>query len=65
MELRLPEKCKILSGSMLKLIAVITMVIDHVGGHLVSSKLVLFSVAGHNVYLQPLMRVSDFCLFAH
>ncbi len=56
MELRLPEKCKILSGSMLKLIAVITMVIDHVGGHLVSSKLVLFSVAGHNVYLQPLMR---------
>lgn len=52
----LPDKIKILSGSMLKLIAVITMLIDHIGGHLISPKLVLFSIAGHDFYLQPLMR---------
>ncbi len=51
-----PDKWKILSGSMLKLIAVITMVIDHTAHYFVSTYTVLFSVAGHNIMLYPIMR---------
>ena len=52
----LPDRMKILSGSMLKLIAVITMLIDHIASHLIPSNIVLFSVAGKNVYLYLVMR---------
>lgn len=51
-----PDKCKILSGSVLKLFAVITMLIDHIGEHLVDRSIVLFSVAGHDFLLYPIMR---------
>lgn len=51
-----PDKCKIFSGSILKLIAVITMLIDHIGGNLIDKYTVLFSFAGRSIYLYPLMR---------
>lgn len=52
----LPDKCRILSGSVLKLIAIISMLIDHVGGHLVPRSIVLFSISGYNLTLQYVMR---------
>ena len=52
----LPDKMKILSGSMLKLIAVLTMLIDHTASYLLPRSFVLFSVAGKNIYLYPIMR---------
>ena len=51
-----PAKMRILSGSVLKLIAVITMLIDHIASHLVPKRYVLFSVFGFDVTLYRLMR---------
>lgn len=53
---QLPEKMKVLSGSALKLLAVVTMLIDHIASHLMTADVVLFSVLGHNVRLYPLLR---------
>lgn len=52
----LPNKMRILSGSALKLIAVITMLIDHIASHLVPKTWVLFSVFGIDVTLYRAMR---------
>lgn len=51
-----PDKMKILSGSMLKVIAVTTMLIDHVASYLIPQKWVLFTVFGYDVRLYRLMR---------
>lgn len=51
-----PEKVRILSGSMLKLIAVVTMIIDHVASHLIDRSQILFSVIGYDISLYGLMR---------
>lgn len=51
-----PDKMKILSGSMLKLIAVLTMLIDHIAAYLIPQKWVLFSIFGNNVTLYRVMR---------
>lgn len=57
-ELRLfPEKWKILSGSMLKLIAVISMLIDHVGAHLAPEFLTVLQIGSYSLTLQRLMRI--------
>ena len=50
-----PDKMKILSGSVLKLIAVITMLIDHIGRHFVDHSIVLFHLAGHTLTLKYAM----------
>lgn len=52
----IPDRFKVLSGSALKLIAVITMFIDHVGCHLVDKSVVLFTFGGHSLTLYRLMR---------
>ncbi len=70
MERRLiPEKARFLSGSMLKLLAVILMLIDHVGAVIVSRcpQTVLFTVLGRGITLYRLMRFigrMSFPLFA-
>ena len=53
----LPDRAKILSGSALKVIAVVTMLIDHVGSHLTSRSYVLLTVAGNSIRLYPIMRI--------
>ncbi len=53
----LPDKARVLSGSALKVIAVLTMLIDHVGSHLIDRSIVLCSLAGHKIYLFQLMRM--------
>lgn len=60
MEPRLiPEKARVLSGSWLKLLAVILMLIDHTGAVIVSRcpQAVLFTVLGKAVTLYTLMRL--------
>lgn len=52
----LPDSAKILSGSALKLIAVITMLIDHLGRHILDKNIVLFSIGPHHLMLTSLMR---------
>ena len=57
-ELRLfPEKWKILSGSMLKLIAVVAMLIDHIGSHLMPQFINVIEIGGFSLTLQALMRL--------
>lgn len=58
MEQRLiPERFRVLSGSMLKLIAVFTMLIDHVAANfLQDAGIVLFRVFNHDVTLYYCMR---------
>ena len=51
-----PDKMKILSGSMLKLIAVITMLIDHIAAYLIPHHWVLFTAFGYNITLYRIMR---------
>ena len=51
-----PAKMRILSGSMLKLIAVVTMMIDHIASHLVNRQFVLTSFGGFDITLYGLMR---------
>ena len=51
-----PAKVRILSGSMLKLIAVLTMIIDHIASHLVNRQFVLISFGGFDITLYGLMR---------
>ena len=60
MEPRLiPEKARVLSGSALKLLAVILMLIDHTGAVIVSRcpQVVLFTVMNKTVTLYKLMRL--------
>lgn len=52
-----PDKYKILSGSVLKLIAIITMLIDHIGAHLMDNSLVLFTLGSYSVTLRILTRL--------
>ncbi len=52
------EKWKVLDGSMLKLIAMVTMLIDHIGailGRYVNTP--LLTVLGHTVDLYPILRI--------
>lgn len=55
----LPEKARVLDGSILKLLAVILMLIDHTGAVIVSRypQIVLFTVLGKVVTLYKLMRM--------
>lgn len=51
------KRFQILDGSMLKVIAVVTMLIDHTAHILMQdSNIILFSVAGHTLTLYTLMR---------
>lgn len=52
----LPDKFKIISGSVLKVIAVVTMIIDHIGVHLINRKIVLLQIGGHELTLYSAMR---------
>lgn len=56
----LPEKCRILSGSALKMIAMMTMLIDHTGMAILSqlpeAQIPLFSFLGNPVSLYRLSR---------
>lgn len=53
-----PEQYRILSGSALKIIAVTTMIIDHVAHHLLKdSGIVLLSFGGHELELYEVMRM--------
>ena len=53
----IPEKYKVLSGSALKCIALITMIIDHVGFHLLrGSNIILLHAPGFSLTLDFLMR---------
>ena len=51
-----PNNWKIFSGSALKLIAIISMFIDHTACHLIDQKLVLLRLWGHELTLYRLMR---------
>jgi hypothetical protein len=53
----LPEKWHILSGSALKTIAVVTMLIDHLGVLLNPDRVLLFTVFGRQASLYTLMRL--------
>lgn len=55
----LPEKWHILSGSALKTIAVVTMLIDHLGVLLNPDRVLLFTVFGRQASLYTLMRLID------
>ena len=52
----IPDRFRVLSGSMLKVIAVISMFIDHVGCHLVDRVIVLLQIGNYNLTLYRLMR---------
>ncbi|MBR1481951.1 MAG: TraX protein [Ruminococcus sp.] len=52
----IPQRFRVFSGSMLKLIAVISMFIDHVGCHLVNRDFVLLSFYDYHLTLYRLMR---------
>ncbi len=52
----IPDRFRVLSGSMLKVIAVISMFIDHVGCHLVDRGIVLLQIGNYNLTLYRLMR---------
>ncbi len=63
----LPDKMKILSGSALKVIAVVTMLIDHIASHLLRNGYVLINAAGFRLTLYSAMRIIgriSFPLFA-
>ena len=52
------EKYKVLDGSALKLIAMLTMLIDHIGSSIVRYRNVpLFTALGHTVDLYPVLRM--------
>ena len=52
----LPEKWHILSGSALKVIAVVTMLIDHIGFMMGRDSILLFTMLGRQVTLYALLR---------
>ena len=52
----IPEKWKIFSGSALKVLAVLSMLIDHVGCHLVDRNIILLQLGPHKLLLYRLMR---------
>ena len=52
----IPDRFRVFSGSMLKLIAVISMFIDHVGVHLVDQSIILLQVGAYKLTLYRLMR---------
>lgn len=51
-----PDKMKVFSGSMLKVIAMVTMIIDHVGSHLVDRSIILFETETYTLTLYRVMR---------
>lgn len=52
-----PQKYRFLSGSMIKLIAVLTMLIDHTASYTIPQSYVLFTIGSHNVMLYNVMRL--------
>lgn len=52
----IPPRFRVLSGSALKLIAAVTMLIDHIACHLLNDKTVLFTLSGSVVYRYTTMR---------
>lgn len=52
----IPDRFRVLSGSMLKVIAVISMFIDHVGVHLVDQGIILVQIGEYKLTLYRLMR---------
>lgn len=52
----IPDRFRVLSGSALKLIAVVSMIIDHVGCHLVDQSIVLLQAGAYRLTLYRLMR---------
>ena len=52
----IPDRFRVLSGSMLKLIAVVSMFIDHVGVHLVDQSIILLQFGTYKLTLYRLMR---------
>ena len=52
----IPDRWKVFSGSSLKLIAVISMFIDHVGVHLVDQGIILVQIGEYKLTLYRLMR---------
>ena len=53
----IPDKYRFLSGSTIKLIAVLTMLIDHTAGYFVPGGYVLFSIGSHSFMLYSIMRM--------
>ncbi len=51
-----PAKVRVLSGSMLKLIAVLTMITDHIASHFIDPRLVLFSLGRFDISLYGVLR---------
>ena len=62
-----PEKYRILSGSALKMIAVITMLIDHIGAVLLSmyqpAQKILFTLSAENILYILFSAISEELLF--
>ncbi len=52
----IPDRFKVLSGSALKVLAVVTMIIDHIGSHLVDRSIVLFEWGSYSLTLYRAMR---------
>ena len=51
-----PDKMKVFSGSMLKVLAMVTMIIDHIGSQLVDRSIVVFETETYTLTLYRLMR---------
>lgn len=52
----IPDKWKVFSGSTLKVIATVSMLIDHAGSYLVDKNIVLLQLGTHKLLLYRLMR---------
>ena len=52
----IPDKWKVFSGSTLKVIATVSMFIDHAGSYLVDKNIVLLQLGTHKLLLYRLMR---------
>lgn len=52
----LPDNFRVLSGSILKVVAVVSMLIDHVGVHLVNNEIILIQYGDYRLTLYRAMR---------